>query len=133
MRMVQKLAASMAREMAAGTAVILRWVTFDGATTADPTTGATFGTETQQSETVKGFVHFLENTGGVRLFQEMEAEDVIVDLPAATVIEGRAKLKFEIEGRLYVQKPVGEKVAKHWDAVVGGIRLGRTLLLRLET
>lgn len=112
------------------TPVILNWVEFTGTPTIDETTGAKLGETTNQTETVRGFVHFVQPAKtGVRLFEEMETGDAIVDLPPDTEIEGRAQLEFVIDGEIFVQKELGGKLAKHYDALVQGEKTVRTLLL----
>ncbi len=123
----------MERRMARGTSVTLSWVTFPGGSTTDETTGAKLGNAVAQSEVVTGFVHFAEDAKTeARMHQVLERGGCIVDLPVATVIEGREQLKFTINGVVYVQAKYGEEVMRHFDAVVEDVPLARTLLLRRE-
>lgn len=113
-----------------GDTVRLHWTTVTGGT-VDPvyhvTTG---GTETARSEEIKALVHFPDYAAhAVRSFAVIQVGDVIVDFPGDVQIDGRAGLSFEIQGRRYRQKETGEALAKAWGAVVGGVRLARTLLL----
>jgi hypothetical protein len=48
-------------------------------------------------------------------------------------IEGLEQLTFEIDGRRYVQKPVGDQLARSWEAVISDIQFSRALLLKLDT
>jgi hypothetical protein len=113
-----------------GDTVKLHWTTVTGGT-VDPvyhvTTG---GTETPRSEEIKALVHFPDYAShSVRNFAVIQVGDLIVDFPADAQLDGRAGLSFEIQGIRYRQKETGEDLAKAWDAVVGGVRLARTLLL----
>ena len=115
-----------------GTPITLNWVTIQGGV-VDPTTGAELGTNTAQSETIYGLVHFPEIAAhAVRLFEEIETGDCIIDIPPDTVIEGRKQLTFTIDGEVWVQKPIGDKLAKSWE-LVAGQRLYRSVLLRKQT
>lgn len=117
-----------------GTEITLNWVTVTGAT-IDETTGAKVGgTVRRQSETVKGYVHFPEiATRTVQMFAEIEAGDIIVDVPPDTIIEGRDRLTFSINGEQWTQKKVGTQLSKAWDTVFLNARFCRTLLLRKAT
>jgi hypothetical protein len=45
----------------------------------------------------------------------------------------RQGARFEWGGDWYMQKEVGENLARSWDVIIGGQKLGRTLLLRRAT
>lgn len=115
-----------------GTSIRLDWVTLANVQ-EDPTTSAKLGTATPQTETVNGFFNYMNIAhSNVRQFEEIEDGDAIIDIPANIVIEGREGLAFTIDGQVWVQKRVGEKLAQHWE-VHQGQRLYRTLLLRKQT
>jgi hypothetical protein len=115
-----------------GTPIRLTWVTLTGVT-EDPTTGSRIGTVTPNSETVMGFVHFPQiSQRAVRIFEEIEEGDCIIDIPEATTIEGREQLTFTIDNQIWVQKKIGDKLAQTWS-VQQGTRLYRTLLLRKQS
>lgn len=117
-----------------GTDITLSWETVSGGT-FDPVRQTTAGgTVTTQTATVKGFVHFVQLAKqGVMQFAEFEQGDCIVDLAPDAEIDGKAHLKFTIDGQRWVAKDLGEKLAKTWDAVVQGQRLYRSVLLRKAT
>lgn len=117
-----------------GTDVRLDWYIVTGGV-ADPISGSTAGgTRTPQTETVKGFVHYVQVAqSGVRQFAEFEAGDCIVDFGPAVTLEGRLGLTFLIDGQRWVAKELGEQVGKTWDALVQGQRLHRSVLLRKAT
>jgi len=117
-----------------GSDVTLRWQTVAGGT-VDPVTGATVGgTRTAQTQTVKGFVHFVQIAqSGQRIFNEFEVGDCIVDLDPAVTLEGRDGLFFEIDGQRWVPKQFSDKLGKSWDVVAKGQRLFRSALLRKAT
>lgn len=115
-----------------GTPIRLDWVILANVQ-EDPTTGAKLGTATPQTETVTGFFNYVNIAhSNIRHFEEIEDGDAIIDIPANIVIEGREGLAFTIDGQVWVQKRVGEKLAQHWE-VNQGQRLYRTLLLRKQT
>lgn len=115
-----------------GTPIRLDWVTLSSVQ-EDPTTGAKLGTATPQTETVSGFFNYVNIAqSNVRQFEEIEDGDAIIDIPANTLIEGRDGLTFTIDGQVWVQKRMGEKLAQHWE-VNQGQRQYRTLLLRKQT
>lgn len=123
----------MAWMASSGTDVTLTWQTLTSVTIDEPS-GAQIGTPTSFSETVKGFIHFPEIAlKQVKMFAEIEMGDIIVDLPPDTTIEGRDHLEFTINGEKWVQKTIGNTLAKAWDTVHENSRLCRTLLLRKTT
>lgn len=117
-----------------GTVLVVSWSEFSGTTIIDPVTRATIGTGSRVTKRMNGFVHFVQiGATAVKVFNEVEVGDVIVDLPGDAEVDGKVDLRFEIAGESYVPKVVSERLAKSWDAVVGGVRLSRTLLLRKAT
>jgi hypothetical protein len=117
-----------------GTDVVLKWMATTGGT-PDPVTGAVIGgSSTPQSETVKAFVHFVQpGTSAVKLFNEIELGDLIIDFGLNVTLEGRKQLGFEVAGLRYVQKDISEKLAASWDVIFQGQKLYRTVLCRRAT
>lgn len=115
---------------ARGTPVTLRWRPVTGP--VDPVTGAaTLGEE--ETETVIALMHTVSpGAHSVRLFAEIETGDLLLDL-APDVNLGRPGLVFEVGGRSYVQKPLGDRLAPALDARVRGQDTFQTVLLRLQT
>lgn len=117
-----------------GTNIAVSWSEFSGTTIIDPVTRATIGTASRVTKRFRGFVHFVQiGSTAVKVFNEIEVGDVIIDLPGDAEIDGKTDLSFVIAGEVYVPKVVSERLAKSWDAVVGGVRMARTLLLRKAT
>lgn len=111
--------------------VTLHWVERTGGV-EDPVYPGVFtgGTVVDRSELVRGNLHSVEFTkGAVIQNAEVQNGDIIADFPADVVLDGRAEIEFEIEGRRYMQKAINPKLFKTWDAVIGGVRLHRTILL----
>lgn len=118
-----------------GSEILLRWVEQEGTTTVDVTTGAVLSATpaTVRTESVRGMIHYVQpTTGQVRQFEEVSVGDALLDLPATTVVEGRAELEFVVDGQVWVQKKLSEKLRDYWDVYVGGTRLYRTVLLTLK-
>jgi hypothetical protein len=114
----------------AGTDILLTWSEYTGGT-PDPVTGANVGgMESRRTKLVKGLVHSAEATSSVRQFAEIEVGDIIVDLAPDAPIDGKTGLRFTIDGQVYCQKTVGEKLTKMWDVVQANVRLYRTVLLK---
>lgn len=118
-----------------GTNVTLRWVEQGGSTTVDVTTGAVLSATpaTVWEETVRGMIHYVQpTTGQVRQFEEVSVGDALLDLPPDTVVEGRTELEFVVDGQVWVQKRVSEKLRDYWDVFIGNTRLYRTVLVTLK-
>lgn len=114
--------------------VVLKWKVHAGGT-LDPVTNATVGAVvTSQTSTVRGLVHFVQaGTFAVREFTEVETGDAILDLAPDVAIDGKKELIFEFNGAKWDRKPMSEKLAQHWDTVLGGVRITRSVLLRKLT
>jgi hypothetical protein len=118
-----------------GAQITLRWTESSGGT-LEPLTGALIGaTVTEQSEIVPALIHIVPvaSTSQVRQYNEVETGDCIADLQSDVSLDTKENLRFEIDGQLYVQKTVGEELARSWDALPQGQRLVRTVLLRKAT
>lgn len=112
-----------------GSTVTLRWTVFSGTPTTDPVTGSTLGTATESTETIKALVHYVTATMVERQNVEIEVGDVIIDLDPALVLDTRKNLRFEIDGMLYRQKTVGDRLAHYQDVLVSDIKTHRTIVL----
>jgi hypothetical protein len=128
-----------------GTDVPVFWQEFQGGS-VDAVTGAVVdGVEVPMSGTIRAFGKQEPPRSFLRQFAEIQAGDLIVDVPADGVIAvspgGTTTLdaiknkgvRFQWGDQLYVQAEVGEALAECWNAIVQGQRLGRTLLLRRAT
>lgn len=116
-------------------AVELRWHAPGTGAAMDPTTGAYVGGTggTVQTETVHGFWNEItDGTTGYRQHEEVKSGDGVLELPVGTVISGRSRLVFRILGEDWVQKEVGESLARVWG-VMEGAQLYMTLLLKRQT
>lgn len=124
-------AAAAISQLVQNTPVVLLWNETTGGT-ANPVTGAVIGgTTTTRQETVYGSPHFAPASAVQRTHAEVQTGDCILDLAPDLVLTGRPGLRFVIGGRTYVPKTPSEALATSWDAVVGGVKLTQTVLLRL--
>lgn len=108
----------------------------------DPVTGGWVGDVEVLSGTLRAICHEEPARAVVRQFAEIQTGDLIADIPDDTIqtLSGTVGLDYALErgarflwaGRFYTVKEVGDGLDAAWDAVVGGRRLMRTLLLRKE-
>ena len=71
-------------------------------------------------------------TLGVKRFNVIEEGDLILDFPAEAPLDGKRDLVFWIEGKAYREKEVEAGLAQSWDVVVGGRKMFRTVLLKVQ-
>ena len=119
-----------------GTEILLQWNTLLGGTLPDPVDGTVPAAAlVPQSKTLPAFVHQVQDAGTsqVRQFNEVEVGDLILDFPGDAAIDGLRDLVFVINGKPYVAKQIGEKLAQSWDVTVQGKQLFRTVLVRVAT
>ena len=88
------------------------------------------GTRTAQTRDTRALVHFIGAKTSVMQFAAVEVGDCIADFAPDEVLDGLRDLEFVINGETWEQKDVGEVLAKIWDAVVGGQRVLRSVLLK---
>lgn len=116
-----------------GTDVTLEWSQITGGT-RDYTGALTGGSAARQTQSVRALIHTVSPaTVAERQFVEVQTGDVLLDIDPATDLSGKPGARFIVEGKTYEQKSVGNELAECWDAVVGGQRILRTLLLRRAT
>ena len=116
------------------TPVVITWDVWPSGSVPDPVDGSHTGTRAQGTMTVNGLVHTVQpGTSKVRIFNEAEVGDLIVEFPADVPLDGKENLVFTVKGQAYVQKEVSEKLAQSWDATLGDRRMFRTMLLRAKT
>ncbi len=118
-----------------GTRIVLNWTVTTGAT-ADPVTQALVGgTVTAMSERRNAFIHAIQiGKSQVQQFNEIEIGDMILDFAGDVQIDGRAGLTFTLpDGTVLVNKPVSDRLARSWDAIVQGKKLLRPVLCRKQT
>lgn len=120
-----------------GQDIVLRWNEFVGTPTTDPVTGSQIGDVSVQTETIRGIVYNEKPQTFQRLFAEVQAGDLIVDIPADTTLTGRDGLEFVISlggsETVWVQKKLGDRLAFQWDATENGGLTAITLLLQRKT
>ena len=130
-----------------GTEILLQWNTLSGGTLPDPVDGTVPAAAlVPQTKTLPAFVHQVQDAGTsrVRQFNEVEVGDLILDFPGDAAIDppslaagsGAASardLVFVVNGKPYVAKQIGEKLAQTWDVTVQGKQLFRTVLVRVAT
>lgn len=120
-----------------GAEVTLRWQTVTSGT-LDPTTGAMVGgIVLEHSGTSRAFLHTVSPaTSELRMHEEVEIGDVIIDFPPDVDLSGKEALRFDIGGDTYVQKRVGGPATRHFDVLStpGGTGATfRTVLARKAT
>ena len=116
----------------------------------DAVTGAMLGgVETPVSGTMPAIGEEAQAISRLRQFQEIQAGDLIVDIPdpaLVTLFDGQILsgvvplpslatqgVRFGWGGKLYVQKEVGEDLLAAWNTRVQGLKLSGTMLLRSST
>ena len=128
-----------------GTPILLQWNAVPAGAVPDPVDGTVAGL-VPQSKTLPAFVHQVQDAGrsSVRQFNEVEVGDLILDFPGDAAIDppslaassGAASardLVFVVNGKPYLAKQIGEKLAQTWDVTVQGKQLFRTVLVRVAT
>ncbi len=124
-----------------GTPILLRWNVVPAGAVPDPVDGSVAGL-VPQSKTLPAFVHQVQDAGrsSVRQFNEVEVGDLILDFPgdaALPEVGGQRSeardLVFVVNGKPYVAKQIGEKLAQTWDVTVQGKQMFRTVLVRVAT
>ena len=124
-----------------GTPILLQWNAVPAGAVPDPVDGSVAGL-VPQTKTLPAFVHQVQDAGSssVRQFNEVEVGDLILDFPgdaALPEVGGQRSevrdLVFVVNGKPYVAKQIGEKLAQTWDVTVQGKQLFRTVLVRVAT
>ena len=122
-----------------GTPILLQWNAVPAGAVPDPVDGSVAGM-VPQSKTLPAFVHQVQDAGrsSVRQFNEVEVGDLILDFPGDAAIDAPSggalrDLVFVVNGKPYVAKQIGEKLAQTWDVTVQGKQLFRTVLVRVAT
>ena len=89
-----------------------------------------------QTKTLPAFVHQVQDAGSssVRQFNEVEVGDLILDFngDAPIPIAPPGGVVFVVNGKPYVAKEIGEKLAQSWDVTVGNQRLFRSVLVKVR-
>jgi hypothetical protein len=156
---VGEMLAEIQRELGEnGTDIVLQWNAVAPNATPDPVDGSiAVANLTPQTLTLPAFVHQHQATGSssVRQFNEVEVGDLILDfagdveLPldpvrssecgvrnedglTAAQLNGARDLVFVINGKEYVAKEIGEKLAQSWDVTVQGQQLFRSVLVKVK-
>lgn len=116
--------------------VTLRWRTASAPAAGylpDVESSGAAATFTDHSEVVTALVHYvnIHTTGYVRHAQ-VETGNVILDFPGDVNLDDKPSLRFEIGGRIYVQKDGGNDLAESWDVRCNGVPVTRTVLLTLQ-
>jgi hypothetical protein len=124
-----------------GTPILLQWNAVPAGAVPDPVDGSVAGL-VPQSKTLPAFVHQVQEAGrsSVRQFNEVEVGDLILDFPGDAALpevgSQRSEVRdlvFVVNGKPYVAKQIGEKLAQSWDVTVQGKQLFRTVLVRVAT
>jgi hypothetical protein len=126
-----------------GTPILLQWNAVIQGATPDPVDGSLPAAAlVARSKTLPAFVHQVQDAGrsSVRQFNEVEVGDLILDFPGDAALpevgSQRSEVRdlvFVVNGKPYVAKQIGEKLAQTWDVTVQGKQLFRTVLVRVAT
>lgn len=118
-----------------GTPVTVTWTEFVGTPTEDPVTHEKNGETVTKSKTVRALIHFVgPATSGIRIHGEIQIGDAILDLdPTDVSLDGKLDLTFEFGDHKWVQKEIGQELAKSWDAMFADHKISRSILLRRKT
>lgn len=116
-----------------GTPVTVTWRTTTGGTKSGVTGKVTGGVTTDHSAVLKALVHFAEPKMVARQYAEITVGDCIAEFDADADLDGKRDATFTINGVAYMQKEVGDRLPKVWDATVAGYKTFRTVLLTPKT
>ena len=88
---------------------------------------------TNQQREIDAFVHYVNysSTGQVR-YAGIESGNVIIDIDSEIVVEELRDVRFEIKGKMYVQRRLGKEIAECFDVLAGDVIVGKTLLLEVH-
>lgn len=129
----QRVAENLAEGGGNVTDVVMTWREWPAGSTLDPVTQARTGTPIERNQVLRALVHFVQpaNVNQVRQHAEIEVGDCIVDFAPDAPIDGKDEPRFIIAGQQWVPKKVNGKLPSSWDALVGGQKMFRTVLLEL--
>ena len=111
----------------------------------DPNVESSYpGDLTDKTVRIKALVHFVTARTVQRQFAEIQAGDAIITCEGTLYVvdeEGNEtgdtvnlstmqKIRFELNGKSYVQAAVGKDLAAYWSTFIGGQQLSQTFLLR---
>lgn len=135
-----------------GSSLIVTWVNVTGGTLNESTGAYVGGVENHYSGVLTAIAVEEVPRYVLRQYQEIQAGDLIVDCgpdPAVTIYPGqdvylnsgtapladlaKSGVQFEFNGRLYVQKKIGDDLADIWSLTVQGVPLLGGLLLTRQT
>jgi hypothetical protein len=89
-------------------------------------------TATEHTAQVTAFVHYVNiHTTGYSKFTQIRQGDVILDFPGDVELDNKPQLRFEIGGKIYIQKDGGDELAASWDVRCNGQPVTRTVLVTL--
>lgn len=86
----------------------------------------------ERTAEVQALVHYVSiGSTGSSQFTKFEKGDVILDFPGDVDLDTKPDLRFEIGGKIYVQKATGTELAESWDVRCNGVPVTRTVLVTL--
>ena len=89
-------------------------------------------TFTDHSAVVTALVHYVNiHTTGYTRYAQIEHGDVILDFLGSVALDDKPALRFEVGGKIYVQKDGGDELASSWDVRCNGTPITRTVLASL--
>ena len=87
---------------------------------------------TEQTQQTRAFVHYVNiHTTGYTKYTQIRQGDVILDFQGDVVLDNKPQLRFEIGGKIYIQKDGGDELAASWDVRCNGMPVTRTVLVTL--
>ena len=82
------------------------------------------------TQEARAFVHYVNiQTTGYAKFAQVRHGDVILDFMGDVEIDGKRDMRFEVGGKVFVQKDGGNELAESWDVRCNGIPVTRTVLV----
>lgn len=80
----------------------------------------------------QALIHYVNiHTTGYTRYAQIKQGDVILDFLGDAPIDDKPGLRFEIGGKIYIQKEGGDELAESWDVRCNGVAVTRTVLVTL--
>ena len=112
--------------------VVLDWISYPD-TPFDENIEGDRPTGTPATKTVHAFIQFVNQDMVREEFAEFHAGTAICTFEADVAIDALKSLTFTLpDGNIYVPDKTGTDVTKFWDLVIGGVRMSRTVALKLK-
>lgn len=118
-------------EQCSETPMVLNWVQWTNVIGADPVTGTKRGTCVKRSKTVYALSFDPVTPATLKnvLYAELEIGDAIVYFPPSVQLDCLDQPYFVIDGERWVQKKLGERLARSMKSIARGQLLSQGLVL----